>query len=56
LKTLTENKKAFEAVAKRLIEVETIEREEYEKILVAQGVPVKKGDEKIVKQEVDIVG
>ncbi|MFA6315211.1 MAG: ATP-dependent zinc metalloprotease FtsH [Candidatus Paceibacterota bacterium] len=40
-KTLIENKKAFEMVAKRLIEVETIEREEYENILIAQGILIK---------------
>jgi ATP-dependent Zn protease len=38
---LLENKKAFEAIAKRLIETETIEREEYETILVAQGIAIK---------------
>ena len=53
-KTLTENKKAFDAVAKRLVEAETIEREEYEKILVAQGIALKKKDQ-IVVQAVDIV-
>jgi len=41
-KTLTENKKAFSAVAARLIETETIEREDYEKILVAHGIMLKK--------------
>lgn len=41
-KCLLENKKAFEAITKRLIETETIEREEYEAILVAQGIIVKK--------------
>jgi len=41
-KTLLDNTKAFEAIAKRLIEVETIEREEYETILLAQGIIVKK--------------
>jgi len=40
--TLSEHKKAFEAVSKRLIEAETIEREEYEKIIVAQGIPLKR--------------
>lgn len=47
-KTLLDNKKAFEAIARRLIEVETIERDEYETILVAQGIVVKKGEVKIV--------
>lgn len=41
-KTLLDNTKAFEAIAKRLIETETIEREEYETILLAQGIIVKK--------------
>ena len=41
-KTLVENKKAFEAVAKRLVEVETIERDQYESIVVAHGIPLKK--------------
>jgi len=39
---LAHHKKAFEAIAKRLIETETIEREEYEAIVVAQGIPMKK--------------
>lgn len=39
---LTEKRKLLDAIAKRLIEVETIEREEFEKILVANGVAVKK--------------
>jgi cell division protease FtsH len=41
-KVITENKKAFDAIAKRLIEVETVEQEEYEKILVAHGIVLKK--------------
>ncbi len=40
--TLTEHRKALDAVALRLIEAETIEREEYEKIIVAHGIPLKK--------------
>jgi cell division protease FtsH len=47
-KTLEHNKVAFEAIAKRLIETETIEREEYETILVAQGIVVKRSDDKKV--------
>ncbi len=39
---LNTHRKSFETVAKRLIEVETIEREEYENIIVAQGIPLKK--------------
>ena len=41
-KTLLDNKKVFEAISKRLIEVETIEREEYESILIANGIQLKK--------------
>lgn len=41
-KTLAEHEKAFEAVTKRLVEKETIEREEYESIIVAHGIALKK--------------
>lgn len=41
-KVLEENKKAFTAIAMKLIEVETLEQEEYEKILVAHGILLKK--------------
>ena len=44
-KTLLAKRKAFEAIAKRLVEVETIERDEYEQILVVQGIELKKKDE-----------
>ena len=40
-KILTENRKLLEIISKRLIEVETIEREEYEQIIVANGIPLK---------------
>ncbi len=44
-KIITDHKKALNAIAKRLIETETIEREEFEKLLVANGiVPKKKED------------
>jgi cell division protease FtsH len=42
--TLNQYKKAFEAVAKRLIETETIERDEYEDILIVNGIEVKKSE------------
>ncbi len=35
------HRKVLDIVAKRLMEVETIEREEYEKIIVAHGIPLK---------------
>ena len=41
---LTDHKKAFEAIAQKLIEVETLEQEEYEKILTAHGIVLKKKD------------
>lgn len=44
-KVLHDHRKTLDAIATRLIEVETIEREEFEKILVANGiVPKKKKD------------
>lgn len=40
-KILTENRKALDAISRRLLEVETLEREEYESILKAEGVEIK---------------
>lgn len=45
-KVLGENKKVFVAIAKKLIEVETLEQEEYEKILTAHGIALKKKEDK----------
>lgn len=45
-KVLSENKKAFNAIAKKLMEVETLEQDEYEKILTAHGILLKKKEEK----------
>ena len=48
-KVLSENKKALDAIAKKLIEVETLEQEEYEKLIIAHGIiPKKKVIEKVV--------
>ena len=44
-KVLTEHKKALDAIAKKLIEVETLEQEEYNKIIVANGIMPKKINE-----------
>jgi cell division protease FtsH len=44
-KVLTEYNKAFTAIAKKLIEVETMEQEEYEKILTAHGIVLKKKED-----------
>ncbi len=40
LEILTKNRGALDAVAKRLLEVETLEREEYEAILKTEGVQI----------------
>jgi cell division protease FtsH len=45
-KVLSENRKAFDAIAQKLIEVETLEQEEYEKILTAHGIMLKKKEDK----------
>ena len=46
---LTEHKKAFAAIANKLIEVETLEMDEYEKIIIAHGImPKKREPEKVV--------
>lgn len=39
---VTKHKNALDAIAKRLIEVENIERDEYESIIVAHGIQPKK--------------
>lgn len=39
---LTKHKKAFIAIAQKLVEVETLEQEEYEKILTVHGILLKK--------------
>lgn len=44
-KVLIEHKKAFEAIAKKLIEVETLEQDEYEKLIIAHGIVPKKLEE-----------
>ena len=41
-KVLTEHRKAFDLIARKLIEVETLEQEEYEKILTSHGIVLKK--------------
>jgi cell division protease FtsH len=41
-KVLNDNKKLLEIISKRLVETETVERDEFEKILVANGIALKK--------------
>jgi cell division protease FtsH len=50
---ITTNRALMDVIAKRLIEVEVIEKDEYEQILVAHGIPLKK-KEVIIETEVDI--
>jgi cell division protease FtsH len=44
VKVLTENRKALDAIAEKLVEVETLEREDFEKVLIAHGITPKSGD------------
>ncbi|MEK7128360.1 MAG: AAA family ATPase [Patescibacteria group bacterium] len=44
-KVLSGHRKAFDAIALKLIEVETLEQEEYEKLLTAHGILLKKKEE-----------
>ncbi len=46
-KVLLENKKALDAIALKLIEVETLEQDEYNEIILANGIVPKKKEEKI---------
>ncbi|KKP65088.1 MAG: Lysyl-tRNA synthetase [Candidatus Nomurabacteria bacterium GW2011_GWF2_35_12] len=47
-KVLTEHRKALDAIAKKLIEVETLEQDEYDKLITAHGIiPKKRGDAKL---------
>jgi cell division protease FtsH len=41
-KAIVDNRKLLDAIAVRLIEVETIERDEFEQILIAHGIKLKK--------------
>lgn len=45
--TLKTHEKVFEIVAQRLVEKETIERDEYESLITAQGIVLKKKQEKV---------
>lgn len=48
---LTVHRKALDAIAERLVEVETLEREEFEKLLIANGItPKAKEEEELVAQ------
>jgi cell division protease FtsH len=45
VEVITKHRAALDAIAKRLIEVETIEREEFEKILIVNGITPKTKDD-----------
>lgn len=42
---LTEHRKVLDAIAQKLVEVETLERDEFEKLLIANGVTPKKKED-----------
>ncbi|MCR4275818.1 MAG: ATP-dependent zinc metalloprotease FtsH [Candidatus Parcubacteria bacterium] len=46
-KVISEHRGALDAIAKELIEKETIERSEFEKILIANGITPKKNEEEV---------
>ena len=54
---LEENKKALKAIADKLIEVETLEQEEYEKVILAFGIIAKKKELEVAErvQEINIL-
>ena len=50
---ITMHRKVLDAIAKRLMETETIEREEFDALLVAHGITPKKGEEEKAVEEVE---
>jgi len=54
-KVLTDHRKAFDAIALKLIEVETLEQPDYEKILTAHGILLKKKEIIDPPKEKDLV-
>jgi cell division protease FtsH len=48
---LTAYRPALDAISKRLVEVETLEREEYEALLKQHGVPIKDAYKDVYKDE-----
>ena len=44
-KVLVDHRKALDAIAMKLVEVETLEREEFEKLLIANGITPKSKEE-----------
>ncbi len=50
---ITTHRKVLDAIAKRLIETETIEREEFDALLIAHGITPKKAEEEKAIEEVE---
>ncbi len=48
LKVVTDHRKALDAISEELVEEETIERENFEKILIANGITPKKKEEIVI--------
>ncbi len=46
LKIITDHRAALDSISKALIEAETLEREEFEKLLIVNGITPKKKREK----------
>lgn len=53
---LTKHRKALDSISKRLVEVETMEREEYEALLKAEGVEIQDAFKKMRDMEGAIIG
>ena len=49
---LTTHRTALDAIAERLVEVETLEREEFEKLLIANGITPKAKEEESLVAEI----
>jgi len=54
-KTIKDNRKALDAIASALLDKETLEQAEYEKILILEGIDPKKGKKAIQIEALDIV-
>lgn len=54
-KIITEKRKVLDAIVKSLLEKETLEQAEYEKILILEGIDPKKEKESIQKETIDII-
>jgi cell division protease FtsH len=55
-KILTENRHVLDVIAKKLLEAETLEREEYENLLEGQGIFVKNKEKGTIEEVVEGIG